>query len=88
MIKVFAALDAVVALMILLELFSVHIHWRIVFAGAVYMFVKAWLYWPDFLSIVDGVIGLIALIGIFYINSVVGWAGFLWLGWKSIASFF
>lgn len=88
MIKVLAVLDALVAIILLLEVLSVHMYWRIALAAMVYLGIKAWLFWPDFLSLIDGAIGLMILIGVVYINIFAGIAGLLWLGWKSAASFF
>lgn len=84
--KILAAMDIIIAGVLIGQLFF-DIPWRIIVAFAGHLLVKAWLFWPEPLSIADGVIAIIALFGIIATFDVVTWAAAALLAYKSIPAF-
>lgn len=85
--RILSLLDLIAAALIVVQLFS-PVPWRIAVVCAAYLLVKAWLFFPDFLSIVDGAIGLVVLLGIFVSVSPVSWASVGVLTLKSLPAVF
>lgn len=85
--RLLSFLYLVAALVLALQLFA-PVPWRIAVVFAVYLLIKAWLFFPDFLSVVDGAIGLVLLLGIFVSISPVSWASIGVLTLKSLPAVF
>ncbi|MFT4308897.1 MAG: hypothetical protein ACMXYL_00210 [Candidatus Woesearchaeota archaeon] len=86
MIKLLGIMDLFVAGVIIGELF-LDIPWRIAFAAAIYLLIKTWLFWPDIASILDGIVAVIIIIGIFYTWDAISWGSAFYIGQKAIAAF-
>jgi len=84
--KILAAMDLMIAGVLIGQLFF-DIPWRIVVALAGHLIVKAWLFWPEPLSIADGFIAIIALIGLIVTFEPVHWGAVIVLAYKSIPAF-
>lgn len=63
MMRALAFLDLGVVIVLLAQPF-LPISWRIALIAAAYLLIKSWLFWPDFVSVLDGIVGLIILFGI------------------------
>ena len=86
MLKLFGFMDIMVALVLVSQLFF-DVPWRVAFAVAIYLLMKTWLFWPDFASVIDGIVAIIVLIGIFYTWNAVSWGSAFYIGQKAIAAF-
>ena len=86
MIKLFGIMDLFVAGIIIGEIFF-DVPWRMAFAAAIYLLIKTWLFWPDFASILDGIVAVVIIIGIFYTWDVISWGSAFYIGQKAIAAF-
>lgn len=84
--KILAAMDLIIAGVLISQLFF-DIPWRIIVALAGHLLVKAWLFWPEPLSIADGVIAIIALIGIAATYEPIHWGAVIVLAYKSLPAF-
>ena len=84
--KVLAAMDIIIACVLVSQLFF-DIPWRIVVALAGHLLVKAWLFWPEPLSVADGVIAIVALLGIFVTLDLATWISAALLAYKSVPAF-
>jgi hypothetical protein len=84
--KILAAMDLMIAGVLIGQLFF-DIPWRIVVALAGHLIVKAWLFWPEPLSIADGFIAIIAIIGLIVTFEPVHWGAVIVLAYKSIPAF-
>lgn len=84
--KILAVMDLIIAAVLISQLFF-DIPWRIVVALAGHLLVKAWLFWPEPLSIADGFIAIIALIGLAVTYEPVHWGAAILLAYKSLPAF-
>ena len=85
--RIMAVLDLIAAAIIGLQLFA-PVPWRFAVIFAVYLLIKAWLFFPEWLSILDGVIGFVILLGIFVSFDPVSWASIGVLAYKALPAFF
>jgi hypothetical protein len=86
MIKLFGFMDIVVAIIIISEIFF-SVPWRMAFAAAIYLLLKTWLFWPDIMSILDGVVAIIIIIGVFHTWDAVSWWSAFYIGQKALFAF-
>lgn len=85
--KILAIMDLIIACVLIAGLF-IDVPWRLTAALAGHLLVKSWLFWPEPLSIADGIIGVIAIVGIFATFDTITWASAALLAYKSIPAFF
>jgi len=76
----------IVAIIIISEIFF-NVPWRMAFAAAIYLLIKTWLFWPDLASMVDGIVAIIIIIGIFHTWNPVSWWSAFYIGQKAIIAF-
>ncbi|MDD5253699.1 MAG: hypothetical protein PHG05_01165 [Candidatus Nanoarchaeia archaeon] len=87
LVKLFGAFDILSAVLLLL-IKTDSIPARMAWAAAIYLIFKAFMFFPDFGSTVDGLVGIVVIFAIFGIFGWISYLAFAWLIIKGVISIF